>query len=344
MAIAAMSFPFLAALADSSGTVTIGADVVESTPTQGSQPAVVINPAQSLAQATTLITLTGLDPFSYVEVYVQSTPILIASGFADKYGTFKAEAHLPTTLEAGGHSVTAKMQVAGQPPKLITLATFAVSATGGVSASKPVKGGGSGEGGNNGTQTTPSATATPSSSSSPSATSPEFQQSSVGGVLMVGGLLSRQAPGSNFWNPDLQTNITLENTYKAPYNVSISSNLYGMWGIQLADAKTRLLRNLPVSRRTNLVIRNSGVGEFGFYEVDVTVMPEVSVDGQQVQPMTFKSQVFIWPSWLLLVILVLFIWWAAQFLVNQNPVLVRRLKNISIANRLDLRSKNNDDE
>lgn len=343
MAIASISFPFLAALADSSGTVTIGADVVESTPTQGSKLTAVINPAQTLAEAVTTITLTGLDPFSYVEVYVQSTPILIASGFADKYGIFKAQAHLPLNLEAGDHSVTAQVQVAGQPPKLVALATFAVAANGQVSGSKPVKGGGSSPGGNNGAPTTPSATSASQNSNAPSATSSGQGQTSVGGVLLVGGLVSQQASNSSFWNPDLLTSVTLENTYKVPYKVRITSNLYGFWGIQLADEKKPEIRNIPVHGRRNFVIRNSGVGEFGFYEVAVTVAPEVSVEGQPVQPMTFKSQIFIWPGWLLMVMVALFIAWVSRLVVIQNPTLLKRLNGRVPLDPLDVRDRSDDE-
>ncbi len=74
------------------------------------------------------VVVSGLLPYSYFELYLRSTPILVASGFADSTGTFKVTIALPTTLEAGSHSLEVKATDAGGQPYTKTVSQFAVTA------------------------------------------------------------------------------------------------------------------------------------------------------------------------------------------------------------------------
>uniref|UniRef100_UPI0026113B0E hypothetical protein n=1 Tax=uncultured Aurantimicrobium sp. TaxID=1705357 RepID=UPI0026113B0E len=47
----------------------------------------------------------GLEPGSYWEVVVRSTPIVIASGYVRQDGTYSAVAYMPEGLEAGVHRI-----------------------------------------------------------------------------------------------------------------------------------------------------------------------------------------------------------------------------------------------
>ncbi|MEY4367906.1 MAG: hypothetical protein RLZ28_1321, partial [Actinomycetota bacterium] len=97
--------------------IEIVASVVESSPSPTSTPTEFVKlPLGQDTETAPIVTgrITDLDPYSFVQVFVQSEPILIASGFADKFGVFTFKAPLPTTLEAGRHEITASTQERGE--------------------------------------------------------------------------------------------------------------------------------------------------------------------------------------------------------------------------------------
>jgi methionine-rich copper-binding protein CopC len=83
-----------------------------------------------ISQVQFVIALSGLEPFSYIEVYANSEPVLLASGFADENGEFNVTVSLPATLPPGDHSVSVQNTLSDGTTVETTLVAFSVSETG----------------------------------------------------------------------------------------------------------------------------------------------------------------------------------------------------------------------
>ena len=83
-----------------------------------------------ISQVTFLIDLSGFVPFSYVEIYVKSEPVLLASGFADSTGQFTANVDVPDNLPPGDHSITVANTLPDGSFQEIILAQFGVTPSG----------------------------------------------------------------------------------------------------------------------------------------------------------------------------------------------------------------------
>lgn len=83
-----------------------------------------------IANVSFVIQLSGLEPYSYVEIYAHSEPVLLASGFANGTGQFSATVNLPPTLSAGDHSVSVQNTLSNGTTVETTLVAFSVSPTG----------------------------------------------------------------------------------------------------------------------------------------------------------------------------------------------------------------------
>ena len=100
---------------------------------------IVIPPNALSTQETILIDLSGFQPFSYVEIYVRSEPVLLASGFADASGNFTAQVDVPNNLPEGDHSITVENTLPDGSVVEIILAQFGVTESGTVGpAENPV--------------------------------------------------------------------------------------------------------------------------------------------------------------------------------------------------------------
>ena len=91
---------------------------------------IVIPPNALSTQETILIDLSGFQPFSYVEIYVRSEPVLLASGFADAAGQFTARVDVPNNLPEGDHSITVENTLPDGSVIEIILAQFGVTESG----------------------------------------------------------------------------------------------------------------------------------------------------------------------------------------------------------------------
>jgi hypothetical protein len=100
----------------------------------------IVIPENALStQETILIDLSGFQPFSYVEIYVRSEPVLLASGFADAAGQFTARVDVPNNLPPGDHSITVANTLTDGSFQEIILAQFGVTELGTVGpAQNPV--------------------------------------------------------------------------------------------------------------------------------------------------------------------------------------------------------------
>jgi len=272
--------------------VDITATVVESTPSPTKVlPVEVTLPIGEDSTAAPLVTiqLTGLEPFSFVQIFAQSDPILIASGFADRNGVFTCKVPLPPTLEAGAHEIVASSQLKGEKaPSVKTIAKFTVSESGTIGA-KPgggTSGGGTGTGGTGGGGTSGGGTGTGGGSSggggSPSATPTPTsveQGESYGGILIVGGLSPASVPTWSVDGEQATIQITLENSYSKPYDLKTNFKVRNFAGAEIARSERVVIANLkPKEIRTVTLTTSKKIGQWGAYAADVTIIPPKMID------------------------------------------------------------------
>ena len=128
------SGPQISATAATEGGVGLSARVVvpasPTTPRPVIDVPIVIPDNRPIAQVTFLIDLSGFQPFSYVEIYVRSEPVLVASGNADANGQFTATVDVPDNLPPGDHSITVANTLADGSFQEVTLTQFNVSPLG----------------------------------------------------------------------------------------------------------------------------------------------------------------------------------------------------------------------
>ncbi|MFZ4505294.1 MAG: hypothetical protein ACOYNK_02920, partial [Microbacteriaceae bacterium] len=125
------------------GGVGLTVKVVVPAPVNAPQPVIdvpiVIPDDKPIAQVTFVLDLSGFEPFSYVEIYVRSEPVLLTSGFADANGQFNATVDIPDNLPPGDHTITVANTLADGSFQEVTLTQFNVSETGTVGeAENPV--------------------------------------------------------------------------------------------------------------------------------------------------------------------------------------------------------------
>jgi hypothetical protein len=116
------------------GGVGLTVKVVVPAPVTAPQPVIdvpiVIPDDKPIAQVAFVLDLSGFEPFSYVEIYVRSEPVLLASGFADANGQFNATVDIPDNLPPGDHTITVANTLADGSFQEVTLTQFNVSETG----------------------------------------------------------------------------------------------------------------------------------------------------------------------------------------------------------------------
>jgi len=133
VAVASMSALTLApAQAANSAGVDISVRVLKpgTSPRPIVEEPVVIPPGVPIADVTIQIQLSGLQPYSYIEIYAHSEPVLLASGYADGNGEFSASVELPPNLPPGDHSISVQNTLSDGTTVETTLAAFSVSSNG----------------------------------------------------------------------------------------------------------------------------------------------------------------------------------------------------------------------
>jgi hypothetical protein len=277
------ALPVLKAVADSpSGDISVNAQVVESTATSTPKQVVTLTENKSITDALLTVRLVELEPFSLVQVYAQSTPILICSGFADKYGVFECKTKLPSNLEAGEHTIVAAVQNAGSAtPTLVVLKPFTVSLDGVVSG-KNNSGGSSGGGGSHVTQ-------------SPIPSPTESADSQTEGVLYVGGVRIDSESTFNWQGSSLSSAITIHNAYKRKYsvNIRIETTAWGLFG--LAKPEIFHVSDLKPNETRMVAQTIDRPGQWGIYTSTFTVIPPRTIDGLRLRPIVRQATTFVFP-------------------------------------------------
>jgi hypothetical protein len=264
----------ITSFADGQGDVTVSVSVVDSTPSgQPAQQVVQLDEGQVVTDAKVTIKLVGLEPFSFVQVFAQSTPVLIASGYADKDGIFETVAKLPPTLEVGSHQVLAAAQKKGQSkPTLVSLVKFKVSADGvlgNTSSGKhlPV-------------------------TESPAPTTTAKPQELLDGVLFIGGLDLKANPSFQFLGPKGQASFTVMNAYKRSYSLTMDQTV-DAWGLfPISEVRNYPIVNLRPKEARVVTKSLPHIGHWGLYVQRLTITPPVKLDDLSL-PVVHRESVFL---------------------------------------------------
>ena len=249
-----------------------------------------------------VIKLSGLEPYSFVQIFAQSEPILIASGFADKDGEFRAKVQLPPTLESGAHSIVALAQKEGESvAKSVTLAKFNISESGTIGKSNSSNSGSTGTGqdsGNEGGVTEPSGNDS-GGSQSPSAEptpKPTDEAADIAkGVILVSGLTTTSVVSINPLDQTLRIILTLRNNHKTEIPVSVSASISNFLGVAVAES-SKAEKFVMLSNQTRSIkLKPIAIGHWGFYTAQVKAEPLGSVNGPALQPLIREVSFFSAP-------------------------------------------------
>jgi hypothetical protein len=292
----------IAATTASADDIPVVASVINPSPSATFDSVVKLPIGESSQSAPfTLLTLSGLEPYSFVQIFAQSEPILIASGFADKDGEFRVKVRLPPTLEAGSHSIVAFVQKEGElVAKSVTIAKFSVSASGTIGKSNASNSGDAGTGGGsasaggggasgNGSGGTPTSSAEPT----PKPTNQEADLSR--GAIFVSGLSADSSVNLNPLDQTVRIVLTLRNNRNIEIPVSVRVSVSNFLGLSVSgQSSPEKIIMLPNQTRS-VMIKPIVIGHWGFYTAHVDTDPQGSVNGTALQPLMRELSFFSLP-------------------------------------------------
>ena len=271
--------------------------------TASPSPSVVAPPAipsgESVASARFPIMLSGLDPHSYVEVFANSTPVLIASGFADANGNFETTVSLPPNLAPGEHSITATNVTASGSKKTITIVKFAVTASGKIAPAGASSTSQSSASRATGGAATASRDGTVSSETVPAADAEAALGAdpfSVGGALWFGGYRASASYREGIFDPDISTELVIRNVTDSSVTAIGSLSIASALGVQVSARDDIELATLAPGETRRVHVLCPNVGSWAFYDVAM----EIRVADSE-ESVTRHASAFVFPLASLLV-------------------------------------------
>lgn len=265
--------------AEENGGINLRVPIVAPTPTPSPQIASPIKlPIDTpVAEATLSIALQGLEPFSFIEIFANSTPVLIASGFADAAGRFEAEVQLPPNLSTGDHTISAKNTLSNGTTSTTTLVAFSVTSSGTVGESATV--------GEDGVAT---GTAAPTSSSTISEETVAAEQAAsllgpdpfnLGGVFYVGGVTATVDYGAGVGSPQAIVKFAVSNVSRKTQNAQIRFWATTPPGMTVATTNVYNVTEIKPNSIRVVTAHLRDIGQWGLYSAHVSFMPPASVNG-----------------------------------------------------------------
>lgn len=293
-------------LAETSTPAPVGIDVIV--------PVIVVPPAPTVAAiipvgaaantAQVEVVVSGLQPYSYFELYLYSTPKLVASGFADSTGTFKVTIALPTTLEAGVHSLEVKGTDAGGQPYKQTVSQFAVTADRRLAGAGP------------GSSLISSTVSTTTNSNGSVASSTQTTQTDaaaaaaalgtdpvdVGGVLFAGGVTATTQPSPSPRGGTAVLAMTVKNVSSTTFDSSMDFWLTSPLGDTIARLDQISVAGLAPGETRTVKATMTNVGQWPAMMAHVTLTPPAAVENSELAPVTRDTIVWMWPFFALMML------------------------------------------
>jgi len=309
--VVALAIPFVGAVSAQSADIPITVPVTSLTKIKVDATLPI---GTTIDNATVPIVIDGFDPFQYVEIFVQSTPVLVASGFADAEGVFRAQVKLPAALELGSHSISAVYTKADGTKATLSVIKFDVKpggvvgkpskTTGGGSAGGTTGGstGGAGGGGQGGGDSG-SGGPTPSPTGTTDPTKTAF-----GGALYLSGISfesdSTFAPAGN----KARVSITAHNATKNPLLLKMSVEVRNFLGVKIGPT-IPVSVNLAGLAYKKIRVETSEIGQWGLYDVSIKIAPPKLIEGVSFTDI-YRDSYF----WVLPLFTSIFVWFALAFI------------------------------
>jgi hypothetical protein len=295
-----------ASLADENDGVPITVQVVKptTTPSPRTEVPIVVPVDTPISEAVFPITLSGLEPFSYIEIFANSTPILIASGFADSNGVFAASVKLPSNLPAGDHTISATNTLANGTKISTVAVAFSVSNTGLIaspSAGVDNVSSAKARGASNGSATpegTNVAEETVTGSAASLALGPD--PFNLGGVFYVGGLVAHATYPQGALKPAATISFSVRNVSTEKVSASLHFNVENAFGAKVAEVNEFKLHEFEPGETREITATVENIGQWGIYSAHMTFTPPARVGNNTLTAFELSSGFFALAAWVLI--------------------------------------------
>jgi hypothetical protein len=283
------------------------------------------------AQTQVLITFVGLKPYSYVEIYANSDPILIASGFADGNGEFSTPANLPANLPIGEHTVTVTGTKAdGTPVKSLVIRKFTITMARTVETAESVKETAlrkaeeaaiqnaakeqaaaekAALSANNQSPTTTQTTITDQAQAD-AALGPDPYK--LGNVLYVSGVSEQTLPSVSPTGGSVRVSMTVRNVSSEAFDSSLTFSLSPAFNIETAGSGAITVAALKPGETRTITAEIEDIGQWPVLEARAQLLPPPKVASIELAPLERNSYLFVWPLFtlaLLVVVFMLYLLW-----------------------------------
>ncbi|WP_104178543.1 hypothetical protein [Cryobacterium sp. Y50] len=305
--------------ADDENGIGISVPVVDSSSTAKPQSKVALPFGSSAANAPVVITLTGLQPRSFLEIFVHSTPLLVASGHADAAGAFSVSVTLPAGLEAGNHTISVTGISADGTAANWTISQFLITADG--LLAQP--------------ETTPATSVIPSvtSISSPLVGVSEVVANTpaeaadalgedpfdLGGVFYLSGLVGSAASAVGPEGGDITLAFTAKNVTSWPLRADLRFWLENSVGMDVAHPLDSRVIDLEPGQTKTVSVTLPDIGQWGVLNAHMTFTPPETVNGAVLTPVTRDTLVILPPYFVMLVVgLIGVLFYTVRFLLARQ--------------------------
>jgi hypothetical protein len=261
-----------------------------------------------IAEAIFPIVLVGLQPYSLVEIYSNSTPVLIASGYADGNGRFETSVKVPPNLASGEHTITATNILADGTKISAVLAAFAVTAGGTVGPSAAVAqspSSTSGQGAASGSSVTVTEES-PKGTAATAALGPD--PFNVGGILYTGGLVAHVFYPDGIYRPGVEMFLVVRNVSTSALHAFVTVDVTNLFGVSVAHLDEFEIQELVPGESRRIIARVRDIGQWGIYDAHLTIAPRSVLGGTQPEPFTRSAgflafeAILVIALWILIVV------------------------------------------
>ena len=245
-----------------------------------------------VSEATFVIELSGLEPFSFVEIFANSTPVLIASGFADANGKFSVEAKLPPNIPPGEHSISAANTLSDGTKVVTTIVSFAVTQFGTLAEAGASNGGSDGttSGAGSGQRTDSQSTATIESKSLAGSAANGYlgpDPFNLGGVFYLGNLTARaDYERVGIYSPDARLEFAVRNVSKDRAPAFAHLWVTGPLGNTIVDVPRYQIVAIEPGETRLIIATLRNIGQWGVYTAHMVFTPPEETNGGE--PIQFQ--------------------------------------------------------
>ncbi len=245
----------------------------------------------------------GLLPYSFYELYLRSTPVLVASGFADSAGNFRVTIALPKTLATGVHSLEVKGTDGGGRAYAKTVSQFVIT------SDRLLAGAGPGSSllsptassmGNN--PTVNSATQTTQTNPAAAAAALGTSPADIGGILFTSGVATTTQLSPSPQGGGAVLAFTVKNVSHTTFDSSLDFWLTSPIGDTITRLDQISVAGLASGETRTISASMIHVGQWPVFVAHVTITPPASVEKTELVPLTRDGIVFTWPLFTLIIL------------------------------------------